>query len=530
MLSKSKLLAFRRCPKWLWLEIHKPELRTESAATLARLRTGFAVGEAAKRIYDPDGLGAIIDIDREGFDGALARSADLLTHSRLPIFEAGFAANGLLAFADVMLPVVGNGEQMWKLVEIKSSTSVKDYHRDDIAVQAFIARSAGVRLHSVILAHVDGSWVYPGNGDYCGLLKEHDLTAEVFARCDEVRGWIDNARKIGRQAEEPEVAVGSQCHDPFDCGFCACCHGKLLRAEYPLEWLPDLTAAKLQQFAQQGFSDLQTVPDEILTAKQRIVKKHTLAKTAFFDAAGAVADLAGHGSPAYFLDFETIQFRVPIWEGTRPYQQIAFQFSLHRLNGSEEMSHSDFLDLSGNNPSEPLARALVSDCGDEGPVFVYNAPFEKSRICEMAERHPDLARQLMLIHARIVDLLPVARNRYYHPGQEGSWSLKAVLPTLPSALDYAGLDGVNDGGAAMDAYSEAIRPDTGEERRRTIQSQLLAYCRLDTYALVNLWCFLTSQKPPGLDVEAVGNPAIMPARDSGLHSPDRTRIQAAAIS
>ena len=154
--SKSKLLALRQCPKRLWLEIHRPELREDSAATQASFQVGFQVGDIARRVYDPDGLGALIDVANEGFAAALRRSMELLKTSQ-PIFEAGFSAGGALAFADVMLPEQEDGGTVWRMVEVKSATSVKDYHRDDVAVQAFIARAAGVPLKSIALAHIDNA-------------------------------------------------------------------------------------------------------------------------------------------------------------------------------------------------------------------------------------------------------------------------------------------------------------------------------------------------------------------------------------
>ncbi len=149
--SKSKLLALRQCPKRLWLEINQPELREDSAATQASFQVGHQVGDIARRIYDPDGLGALIDVQREGFNAAFARSKALL-QTDLPIFEAGFCAAGALAFADVLLPLQADGKQGWRMVEVKSSTSVKDDHRDDCAIQAFVARAAGVPLHGIALA------------------------------------------------------------------------------------------------------------------------------------------------------------------------------------------------------------------------------------------------------------------------------------------------------------------------------------------------------------------------------------------
>jgi hypothetical protein len=486
--SKSKLLALRQCPKRLWLEIHRPELREDSASTQASFQVGEQVGDIAQRIYDPQGLGAVIDVQSEGFERAFERSGELLRTTQ-PIFEAGFSAGSALAFADVLLPEQQDGGQVWHMVEVKSSTSVKDYHRDDVAVQAFVARSAGVALKSISLAHIDSSWTYPGNGDYRGLLKENDLTAEAFSRTEEVKAWIAQAQLVSASPIEPAIEIGAHCDAPFACGFYDYCSRNELKPDYPVYWLPYI-GAKARELATKGVIDLRNVPDDLLNAKQQRVKTHTLAQTVFFDAAGAAADLAAYSLPAYFLDFETIQFAVPIWQGTRPYQQNTFQFSLHTLSASGQLDHTAFLDLSGNDPSERLAHALIAVCGEQGPVYVYNAGFETSRISELVTRYahmPQVSAALLAINARVVDLLPVARERYYHPGQQGSWSIKKVLPAVVPELRYDALDGVQDGGMAMEAFMEAIHPDTCTTRKNQIEHQLLAYCKLDTYAMVRLW-------------------------------------------
>ena len=484
--SKSKLLALRQCPKRLWLELHRPELRADSAATAASFRVGFKVGDIARQIYDPDGLGALIDVAVEGFGPAFARSAELL-QSNQTIFEAGFSAGGALAFADVMLPEQRDGQQVWRMVEVKSSTSVKGYLRDDVAVQAFVAKSAGVPLDSIALAHIDSSWTYPGDGDYRGLLKENDLTAEAFARAEEVKGWISQAQAIDASPSEPLMETGPHCDEPYACGFIGHCSRDEPQSEFPISWLPRFAADKVRDLAKQGVNDLRNLPDELLNAKQQRVRDHTLAKSVFFDADGAAADLKAHTLPAYFLDFETIQFAVPIWKGTRPYQQNTFQFSLHVLSASGELEQTAFLDISGNDPSEPFAQALVAACAVLGPVYVYNAGFETARVRELAARYPYLSDQLLAINARVVDLLPIARERYYHPSQEGSWSIKKVLPAVVPELRYDALVGVQDGGMAMEAFLEAIHSDTLPERKRQIEEQLLEYCKLDTYAMVRLW-------------------------------------------
>jgi len=486
LLSKSKLLAFRQCERRLWLELHRPELRHDDDGSQATFAAGHLVGELARRLYDPQGLGVLLDAQSEGIDTVLARSAALLDGAA-PLFEAGFSADGALAFADILLPAGSSGR--WRMVEVKSSTSVKDYHLDDAAIQCFVARRAGIDLTGIALAHIDSSWTYPGGGDYDGLLFEEDLTHKAFERASEVASWIARAHAVAALDAEPDIAPGAHCGSPNPCGFTGHCRGDGAAAEFPVQWLPQRSARSLKQRIEDGATDMREIPDALLNDRQQRVKRHTLAGTTYFDAAGAAADLAACPLPACFIDFETIAFAVPAWRGTRPFQMIPFQFSVHRVDADGATTHQAFLDLSGDDPSRAFAEALVGACAGAGPVFVYNAAFETARIAELAARYPELATRLAAINERVVDLLPIARKRYYHPGQQGSWSIKRVLPAIAPDLSYAQLDGVQDGGGAMQAYLEAIAPGTDAARKRQLAEQLLDYCRLDTLAMVRLWEF-----------------------------------------
>ena len=486
-LSKSKVLAFRQCPKRLWLEIHKPELRDDSAATKASFVVGHQVGEIAQHLYDPKGTGVLIDPKTEGYPAAIARTQALLATDQT-IFEATFSADGGFAMADILLPAKRAGKRVWRMVEVKSSTKVKDYHQDDAAIQSQVARAAGVPLQSIALAHIDSKWVYPGNEDYHGLLREHDLSKAAFDRAEEVKEWIAEAQKIAARRIEPPIKTGGQCATPYACGFLAYCKSHEPQPEYPATWLPYRSKKALKTLVDNNRAiDMRDVPDTLLDDTQKRVKEHTLSGEIFFDAGGAAADLAQHKLPAYFLDFETIMFAVPIWKGTRPYQQIVFQFSVHHLSKKGELTDQAFLDLSGEDPSKKLAEALVAACDARGPVFVYNAGFEKTRIKELAARFPGLKVALLAINDRIVDLCPIAEQHYYHPSQRGSWSIKKVLPAAIPELRYDDLDGVKDGGMAMTAYMEAVAPGTTAARKARIDKQLRAYCGLDTLAMVRLW-------------------------------------------
>jgi hypothetical protein len=254
-----------------------------------------------------------------------------------------------------------------------------------------------------------------------------------------------------------------------------------------------------------GATDMAEVPDELLNATQRRVKHATLSGQAWFDAEGARKALAPHVGTLRFLDFEAAARPVPVWAGSRPYQQVPFQFSLHTLHEDGAIGHDEFIDLSGGDPSEAFAQALVRVCGTAGPVFVYNAGFEGQVIASLAARFPTLEGPLRVLRHRLVDLKPVTEQHYYHPAQQGKWGLKSVLPTLGGGADHSQLEGVADGQMAVDAYLEATEPDTTPARKEELRHQLLTYCRLDTWAMVRLWAFLVGRTEVG-GVEVVAAP------------------------
>ena len=257
--------------------------------------------------------------------------------------------------------------------------------------------------------------------------------------------------------------------------------------EYPLSSLPRLQGTRLEAIEALGIRDVRDIPDGYLTDNQSWIRDQTRLGETYFDAKGAAADLANFGFPTRFLDFETAMLAIPIWKGTRPFQPLPFQFSLHRLDESGKISHEAFLDLSGDDPSLKLTEALIKHCEESGPIFAYNAGFEIRVIRELGDRFPEHDASLRRIIDRIVDLMPIARERFYHPSQHGSWSLKAVLPAACPDLSYENLAGIADGGMAMEAFKEALAPETTPERKQEIETQLLEYCNLDTLALVRLW-------------------------------------------
>jgi hypothetical protein len=245
------------------------------------------------------------------------------------------------------------------------------------------------------------------------------------------------------------------------------------------------------KYYRQGVITFDDIKDEKLTAVRRIQVDSTLNNQPNIDKAAIKEFLDQLIYPLYFLDFETMQPAIPQFDGTKPYQQIPFQYSLHIIeHEGGELIHKEHLGISGTSTMRALAEQLCEDIPMDVCTLAYNKAFECTRIKEMAQAFPDLAEHLTNIQEHIADLLvPFQQGAYYLPSMKGSFSIKVVLPALfpdDPTLDYHNLEGcVHNGSEAMNIFPE-IQYMTPEEQAKTRKS-LLAYCCLDTFAMVKVW-------------------------------------------
>ena len=472
-LSKSKFTAGIQCPKRLWLQVHKRELIEDNYGESLPILNGNEVGEMARQLFP----GILVEYD-QGLGAALDETKKLIADPSVQIIhEATFCHDGLLVRVDIL----ERGPDGWILTEVKGSTSVKPYYIPDAAVQAWVLQGCGLKLESVHLMYVNNQFIYEGDGDYKGLLVAEDVGEQVNALLDSIEGQKASFVAMLNEAE-PAIEMGSHCYEPYECEFCLYCQPDNL-PEYPVTGLPNLREPLKSELGSR-YNDIRDIPEaELNNANHLRVWRATCAGKEEIDIAEATA-LKKLPWPRYYLDFETIGLAVPRWKGARPYAQVPFQWSCHIHSKKGKLKHVEFLDVSGGDPRRACAESLVRHLGKSGVVLAYNAGFENRVIRELAALYPDLSDGLMGIHDRMQDLLPVTRRAYYHPSQKGSWSIKAVLPALVPELSYAELDGVHHGEEAQLAWMLAAKADKTD--RDKIAGQLLAYCKLDTLAMVKI--------------------------------------------
>lgn len=478
-LSKSKYLAGLQCHKRVYLDVHHPDWASPpDPSTQAILDMGTEIGERARCRF-PGGV--LVQESYRQREAALAHTALVLADATVPaIFEGAFLYDGVLVRVDILERVQDDeGEPAaWRLIEVKSSSRVKDVHLDDLAIQRYVLQGAGLNVASTCLMHVNTQYVYQGDRlDLDSLFKLQDMTELVAAKGLDIPSRLVPMQKIVLQSELPPVEPDEHCHTPYECPYWAHC-----TKEKPARWIYYLPGSlrDLADLTKQGVTTIDEVPDGVkLSAVQRRVKdnvewispklKETLATVRY---------------PVHHLDFETIMPGIPCYPGTRPYEPIPVQWSNHIEMEPGRWRHQEYLHTEASDPREALTRQLVESLGSEGSICVYSQ-YEQSILERLAERYPSMRMELKRAIRRLWDLLPIIRNHYYHPAFGGSFSIKAVLPAVVPSLDYGDL-AIQEGGVAAQEYYRMVFKETDWVTRDSIRQALLEYCKRDTLAMVEL--------------------------------------------
>ena len=479
-LTKSRYIAGLQCPRRLWLVVHEPA-PYEDPAPGSPVDIGQEIGTKAHLLF-PGG----VPITEEPWQHteAVVRTAALMDDARVPaIFEAAFEHDGTRIRVDVMERLAFGA---WGLREVKSSSGLKDHYLDDIALQAFVLRGAGITVSSIELLHVNTAYVR-GADDICwtDFFARLDVGDAVAQRLVDLPAHLPGMRDCLAMTELPDVEPGSQCGTPYACEFHDRC-----TANKPDDWisyLPYLTPARANALKMLGVEAISAIPADFpLTWKQAIIRDATASGQPYVSPdLGRL--LGGYGSPACYLDFEAMMPPIPLYEGTRPYQTIPFQWSLHAATEDGILHHREFLADGDSDPRRRFAETMIEALDAfEGPVIVYSA-YEKTRLNELARKFPDLAASLNAIVLRLADLLPIVRGAVYLPEFWFSNSIKSVAPALSPGFGYDDLTGVADGLAASAAFLQLASGNLpGREEVEQLRVALLAYCHRDTMAMVEV--------------------------------------------
>ncbi|MDY0341594.1 MAG: DUF2779 domain-containing protein [Coriobacteriia bacterium] len=480
MLSKSRFQKGLQCEKALWLAVHRRHVATPPSESQRWIfDQGSEVGELARDIF-PGG----VEVTEDYMHGsrALATTAHLLSSGAGILYEPAFAFGGAFARIDIL---VETDDGRWDLYEVKSSASLKQVHVTDAAVQAFVVEGSGLTLRTVNIVHLDTGYVYGGGPyDLEALFAIEDVTAAVREYIPEVPGVIARLQAV-LEGPEPDVRIGGQCTSPYPCEFREYCHA-FLPVAHPVTGLPRLEEMQLHALLDAGVLSIADVPEDFggLTVAQQDAVEVVKAGVPRVDRRGLARDLHAVRWPVYHLDFETIASALPLWPGTRPYETIPFQYSVHVEQQDGRLEHREYIHRGTDDPRFELARHLIHDLDTTGSVTHYTR-YERTQLASLAKALPGQARVIAEIEDRLLDLEPVIRNNTRHPAAAGRSSIKAVLPAWCPDCSYAGL-AIADGQTASVRYLRIVKGMADEVEAEATLRELIEYCGLDTYAMVRL--------------------------------------------
>jgi hypothetical protein len=475
-LSKSRFVTGVQCHKLLWWTVHESDaVELQPDKVLQDLfDQGRQVGELARTRF-PGGV--LIDLPHHARKERVAATKAALDAGAPAIYEATFIADDTYVAIDVLERVDGGH----RLTEVKASTSQKDEHIPDVAVQAYVAAACGVHVAGAEVMHLNKEHRHPDTGD---LFQRTDVVAEVAAFAGNVPDELARQKAV-LEGPIPDVPIGLHCFEPRDCPFLDRCWPD---SPHHIRHLSGVGPKRAASYLARGIQWIRELPNtERLNVTQkrqlkamaddRVVVERTLTKALepFLDA-GRLG----------FLDFETVGRAVPPWPGLAPWQQAPAQFSYHERQPDGSYTHAEHLAEGPRDARPPLVEAMIRATARADRVATYSH-FEKTRIREMQEAVPHLAGELAVLQAKLIDLLPVVRDNVYHPAFRGSFSLKYVLTPLVPELTYEDLVIVDGRVASVEiARLLFVADKIPRHERERVRRDLLAYCKQDTWAMVRL--------------------------------------------
>jgi len=481
-ISKSRYCSAVQCPKILWLKKNNPDVFDSSVMNQSVLDTGSAVGDLAMSLF-----GDYVEVPFGDLGDMISTTKKLIDAQTPIIAEASFSVDGLFCSVDILKVLNANEVELY---EVKSSTSVHDIYYHDAAFQCYVLNKLGYTVKSCNIVHINNQYERCGELDTNEFFVVEDITTDAMLLQRDVATNIEEIREYMSQTDEPCDDIGEHCFSPYTCGFFGYCSRNLPTPNiFDVAGARTSTKFKCYRKGIVTFEDLNTC--DLLSGSQYKQIEHELFDyPPYIDKESVRGFMKTISYPLYFLDFESFQPAIPLFDHSRPFEQIVFQYSLHYIeHEGGELKHKEFLAYPGEDPRRKLAEQLCADIPLDVCTTAYNMGFEKGRIKGLAEIFPDLREHLMNIHDHIVDLMiPFQKKWYYCRAMQGSYSIKYVLPALfpdDPTLDYHNLEGVHNGGEASEAFAKMATMSAGEIE--IMRGHLLKYCGLDTFAMVKVW-------------------------------------------
>ncbi|MGC6402524.1 MAG: DUF2779 domain-containing protein [Flavobacteriaceae bacterium] len=480
-LSKSTFIRGLQCEKSLYLYKHYYNLKDPLPSShQSTFDQGTNIGILAKELF-PNGVDASPENHFKMVE-SVGKTLNFINNGESIIYEATFLYDDVISALDILV----KDSDGWKAYEVKSSTKVTDTYIKDATIQYYTIINSGIELKDISIVHINNQYVKKGGIDIKELFTIESVYNQVLEFLPRIPNEVRRLINVIESPNSPQVGIGPHCSDPYDCDFKGTCWKHI--PEYSVFDISRFNKNKKFELYNQGIITLDQIDlnNTILNSNQKLQVQSELHGKNHIDIEEIRNFINELNYPLYFLDFETINPAIPIYDGSRPYQQSVFQYSLHiRKSNKSEIEHREYLADPTQDPRIGFLEQLIQDCSLEGDILVYNIGFERGKLIELIDFFPEYSNELIEIVNRLKDLMvPFQQKWYYTPEMKGSYSIKSVLPSLVPNLSYDDLE-IKEGSTASTTFLSMVNGTSNgdkEEKRR----QLLEYCKLDTLAMVEI--------------------------------------------
>jgi len=484
-LTKTDFIQYLNCPKSLWILKNHPEEYPHGEFSLfleKLIKEGYEVEEYAKKLF-PRGIGLPTYSTSEETKKAMSGEGTVF-------FQASFeTSEGVFARVDILEK---NPDDTFTIYEVKSSTEVKTNnkhnHIKDACFQRFVLEANGHKVSKVCIIHLNKEYIRKGDVQAGDLLHTEDVTEKVDEIFEEISEQISEATKILSEKKiDKDVCSCKRKTRSNHCDTFRYFNKEI--PDYPVYEIIRISQKKIWHLVDEGLLDIVDVhPEFELNGKQKLQVQSAQIKKPIVDQKTIAKKLATLKSPLHFIDYETYASAVPKIDGVKPHQHIAFQVSVHTLGESGDLSHFEFLANELTLPKK-LITAVSEFTGSVGTFISWHASFEKTINKNMIEMLPEQADYLKYMNENMFDLEDVFKTDYVDYRFRGSTSIKKVLPVIIPNLSYRELK-VRDGTMALDLWGQMVLDPEFDEDKVATQKALLEYCKLDTFAMVEIYNFL----------------------------------------
>jgi len=482
-LSKSTFIRGLQCEKSLYLYKHFYNLKDDiGPQQQAIFNQGNEVGILAQKLF-PNGVDASPESHFKMRE-SVAKTKEFIDNRETIIYEATFQFNGVLAALDILV----KDDEGWKAYEVKSSTSISETYLYDAAIQYYTIVNSGIELKDISIVHINNQYVKNGAIDVHELFTIESVYDDVQQLLPNIPNKIERFKNVIGKESIPDIDIGLHCSTPYDCDFKGHCWKHI--PEYSIFDISNLWTSKKFDLYNRGIVTLDQIDleDNPLNSNQQLQVISELNQTSYVDINNISQFLNDLKYPLYFLDFETLGPAIPIYDNSRPYQQLVFQYSLHiQHNKGDLPTHLEYLANASpdEDPRIEFIRQLIENCGTNGDILVYNIGFEKGKLNDLKDLYPQYDYEISSIINRLKDLMiPFQKQWYYTPEMKGSYSIKYVLPALVPELSYQDLE-IQEGGTASTVFLQMTKGEFTGDIDKT-RHDLLEYCKMDTYAMVKI--------------------------------------------